>query len=577
MASEQQLLQTLKRIDGKGYKAYKDIQGNYNFSWFHLYVDHVQGDPFASPSLLRVRVPAKQAGLPENLFHNRVRKVALEDYLTRSFAREIRKVSSQKRGSGKSGMLLIDSCGQEILERTSMVVTSDYVEARFSAGLPARGRSVLGKEAEEMFAREIPSVVRGALLYRSLNEKEVEQHVNRAEDQDYLRRMLAEQGWIAFVGNGAVLPRKSGVSDKPLQAEGLVPFESPSSLEEEADLPHQGKIKGMAVPEGVTLVVGGGYHGKSTLLRALERGVYNHVPGDGRDLVVSREDAVKIRAEDGRRIAGVDISPFINNLPQGIDTHDFSSEDASGSTSQAANIMESLEVGTSMLMLDEDTSATNFMIRDRRMQALVSKDKEPITPFIDKVKQLYWEIGVSTVIVVGGSGDYFDVADLVIMMDEYKPHEVTSEAREIASDMQTHRREEGSEKFGTLPRRYPLSHGMEPRKGKKIKISAKSLDAIQYGQQNIYLGYVEQLVDFSQTRAIGEALYYLYRKGYLKGNLSLREVLEVLMEELEKNGLDVLSPYREQHPGYMALPRKYEVAAAINRMPDFKVRLSRNS
>jgi len=571
LASEQQLMQTLHRIDGKGYKAYKDIQGDYNFSGFRLYVDHVQGDPFASPSLLRVRVPAVEAAFPEDLFNNYVRRVALQDYLTRCFARRIRELPRQNRGSGKSGTLLIDSCGQEILERTAMLVNSDYVEARFSLGLPARGRTVLGREAAEIFSREIPAIVKGALKYSSLDGRELRHHVDTAEDQHFLRRLLQERGWIAFVGNGAVLPRKSGVSDRPLNAPGLVLFNSPDSLEEEVELPHAGKVKGMAIPEGVTLIVGGGYHGKSTLLRALERGVYNHIPGDGRDYVVSRDDTVKIRAEDGRRIANVNISPFINNLPQGIETKDFSSEDASGSTSQAANIMEALEVGTSLLLLDEDTSATNFMIRDRRMQALVSKEKEPITPFIDKVKLLSEEKGVSTVLVVGGSGDYFDVADRVIMMEEYKPVEVTDEARRIAAEMSTHRRKEGSESFGSLPQRFPLSRGMEPRKGKKIKIAARSLNAIQYGEQNINLAFVEQLVDYSQTRAIGEILYYLYRKEYLDGRYSLREAIEKLLEELEQNSQDILSPYRDQHPGYLAMPRKYEIAAAINRMPGLKV------
>lgn len=566
MATQNDLLQTLKRIDGRGYKAYKDIRGDYSFPGFQLFVDHVQGDPFATPSLLRVRVPAEQAGFPQELYCNHVRRVALQDFLTRAFSRQITTVSRQRRGSGKSGLIQIDSCGQEIIERTAMIVTEKYVEARFSMGLPARGRTVLGREAEEMFLREIPAVVKGALYYKSLDAGKIVLHVDTAEDQEHLRSILYEKNWVVFVADGSVLPRKSGVSDLPLSSPGVVPFTSPASMEAEVELPHRGTIKGMAVPEGVTLIVGGGYHGKSTLLHALERGVYNHIPGDGREYIVSREDAVKIRAEDGRKITRVNISPFIKNLPQGIDTVNFSTEDASGSTSQAANIMEALEVGTSLLLIDEDTSATNFMIRDRRMQALVSGDKEPITPFIDKVKLLYEEKGVSTVIVVGGSGDYFDVADTVVMMDEYRPHEVTAEAKRVAEDIKTHRKPDNNDGFGAITGRIISAKGFEPRKGDRIKINARSLKTIQYGTRDINLAYVEQLVDYSQTRAIGEIVYYIYRKGYLDGKRSLHEVLETVLQDLQQNGLDVLSPSRDRHPGNFALPRKHEIAAAINRL-----------
>ncbi len=571
MSNEQELTGILRRINGKGYKAYKDIQGKYQIRDFTLFVDYVQGDPFASPSKLRVRVPQDKAGFSSELFSNDTRRIALEDFLTRVFARRIEEAGGKNRGTGKSGMIAIDKGGQEILERTSMVVNSSYVEARFSVGLPARGRSVLGHEAEEMLCREIPQIVSRSLYSKAVDQEKMWEHIQVAEDQEYLRRLLPEKGWVAFVSNGSILPRKSGTSDLPMDLTSAEAFHSPPELEETVQLPHLGEVKGMAVPEGVTLIVGGGYHGKSTLLRAIERSVYHHVPGDGRDYLVAREDAVKIRAEDGRRVAGVDISPFINNLPRAVDTTFFNSDDASGSTSQAANIIEALEVGTHLLLLDEDTSATNFMIRDQRMQSLVAKEKEPITPFIDKVKLLYDKEGVSTIIVVGGSGDYFDVADTVIMMDEYVPREVTDEAREIARDKGTGRKREGGDVFGQISPRKVLSRGLEPRKGKKVKISAKGLYTIQYGTQNISLSFVEQLVDFSQTRAIGDIIYYLYRKGYFGGDYTLHQAVSAVLEEIGRGGMEVLSPFGEQHPGELALPRAYEIAAAINRMPALKV------
>jgi predicted ABC-class ATPase len=323
----------------------------------------------------------------------------------------------------------------------------------------------------------------------------------------------------------------------------------------------------MGIPKGVTLIVGGGYHGKSTLLRALELGVYNHIPGDGRDFVVTNPYAVKIRAEDGRRIEGVDISPFIANLPLGQDTGAFSTEDASGSTSQAANIIEAIEAGAKVLLVDEDTSATNFMIRDHRMQELVSKDKEPITPFIDKVYQLYKEAGISTLLVMGGSGDYFDVADRVVCMVEYKPYDVTEQARAIAEKSRTERKSEGGKHFGVVSERIPLAHSFDPSRGKRdVKISPKGLQSIAFGTHTIDLGAVEQLVDTSQTRAIGDAIYHATK--FMDGKRTLREIIDAVLKDIMERGLNVLS---SMPVGDYAAFRGLEFAAAINRLRTLSV------
>ncbi|MDO9574695.1 MAG: ABC-ATPase domain-containing protein [Candidatus Contubernalis sp.] len=567
MKSKDYLGSTLKRIEGKSYKAYKDIQGSYDFKEFQLYIDYVQGDPFAAPSRMRVRVPQKRTQFPGSLFSSRVRRIALEDYLTREFGEAISRVAKRSRGSGKSGLIYIDTCGQEILERTSIVVTMEYVEARISMGLPAQGRRVLARDAADMIFKEIPLMVKESLLYENLDSKKISIHIERNEDQDFLRQELKKRELVCFVGNGSILPRKSGVIDLPMDQENAKAFISPGELEVEVDLPNSGRVKGMGIPSGITLIVGGGYHGKSTLLRAVERGVYNHIPGDGRERVVTLEDAVKIRAEDGRRVEKVNISPFINNLPFLKDTVSFSTEEASGSTSQAANIMESLEMGARLFLLDEDTSATNFMIRDVRMQSLVARDKEPITPFIDKVKFLKKDLNVSTIMVLGGSGDYFDVADRVIMMDQYQALEVTSRAREITRQYRTERQEEGGGEFGQIIHRVPLRKGLDPTRKGKAKISVRSLYSLQFGRQEIDLSLVEQLVEVSQTRAIGDIMFFC---GHLiDGKKTLREVIEITLEQIEIQGLDLLSPYRGQHPGEYALPRKYEIAAAFNRLRTF--------
>lgn len=564
MQSAEDLKRVLHRIDGRGYKAYKDIRGTYDFAEYLLLVDYVQGDPFASPSNVRVQIPQKRAQFPGDTFSTKSREIALRDFLTRTFYTATKKFCRWKRGTGKSGIISIDRPGQEILERTSMFVTKEWVEARFVMGLPAFGRRIAGRHCKAMFFDELPKIV-ASLHFQSLDNNVLYRHIETAEDADFLRMQLDPLGLVAFVADGSILPRMSGIDPRPLTREKVIPFTSPESLQIEVDLPNKGATTGMGIPEGVTIIVGGGYHGKSTLLQALELGVYNHIPGDGREFVVTNPQAIKIRAEDGRNIEKVDISPFIANLPFGQDTKAFSTEDASGSTSQAANIIEALEVGAAVLLIDEDTSATNFMIRDHRMQELVSKDKEPITPFIDKVQQLYYDFAVSTILVMGGSGDYFDVADCIICMVEYTPIDVTVEGRNIAEKYKAERTPEGGENFGKITERIPFSHSFDASKGKRnVKISAKGLHTILFGVNKIDLQAAEQLVDTSQTKAIGDAIYYA--KKYMDGK-TLKEIVDCVTKDVHKK-LDSINP---RPVGDYAVFRGLELAFAINRLRTLSV------
>ncbi len=567
MRSKEDLRDTLTRIDGRGYKAYKDTEGVYDFRDYVLHVDRAQGDPFAAPSNIRVRVSQAVAGFPKETYENKSREIALRDYITRAFFRASKKYGRGGRGTGKSGLLTIDQPGQEILERTSVFITEDFVEARFLMGLPAFGRKIAGRHAESMFFEELPKIVQASLIHQNLDQDALDLHIQTAEDADALRDLLGELGFVGFVADGAILPRASGIDPRPLAEGKVVLFEAPESLKIEVDLPNRGTVTGMGIRKGVTLIVGGGYHGKSTLLGALEMGIYNHIPGDGRELVVTDYSAVKIRAEDGRRIQRVDISAFINNLPFGQETKSFSTEDASGSTSQAASTIEALEVGAKTLLIDEDTSATNFMIRDHRMQELVSKDREPITPFIDKIQQLYRDMEVSTVLVIGGSGDYFDVADCVICMVEYKPLDMTHEARSIAQKYKAERKPEGGEHFGLITERIPRARSFDPSKGKKaVKIAPKGLKTILFGVHHIDLSGIGQIVDTSQTRAIGEAIHYAVK--YMDERKPLAAIVDSVLKDVEEKGLDVLSP---RPVGDLAGFRNLELAAAINRLRTLRI------
>jgi predicted ABC-class ATPase len=566
MRDRNELHSTLLDLDGRGYKAYKDIQGRYSFPHFTLIVDRVQGDPFASPSQLRVQVPQSVAQFPPQLYASLSREIALRDYLTRQFDHAAKQVSSH-RGTGKSGLIAITRFGQEILERTAAFIDDEEVEVRFIVGLPAQGRRILGRQAAAMLCEDLPEIVESALKYASLDPQNLQQHVETAEDADELRSLLSQHHLVAFVADGAILPRRSGVDDRPL-LEAVVPFESPPSLRVELHCPNRGKIIGMGIPEGITLIVGGGYHGKSTLLRALEVGVYNHIPGDGREFVVTNPAAVKIRAEDGRSIVGTDISPFINQLPQGRSTTRFSTANASGSTSQAANIMEALEVGAEVLLMDEDTSATNFTIRDRRMQQLISKEKEPITPFIDKVRQLYEEYGVSTILVMGGSGDYFDVADRVVAMDTFQPREVTAEAKEIARTYASDRLSEGGSHFGTIRPRVPLTSSIDPSRGQRaVKVRVRDLDEVAFGTEEIDLAAVEQIVDAGQLRAIAAAMVYA-KENYIDPKHNLSTLLDRVLGDMEEEGLDAIAEFPR---GDLVFFRRFELAAALNRLRTLQV------
>jgi len=572
-APARELRATLRRLDGKGYKAYKDLAGRYAFDDFTLAIDHVQGDPFGAPSRLRALVPAATAGFPEALRHGESRRVALCDALTRAFAARASALS-RPRGSGGSGTLAMDTPGQAVLARSSVVLDTPAVgtgglEARFVAGLPARGRSIDGAAAEAMLCREVPALVAETLRWASADGALLNRHAETVEDADALRAQLAARGLVAFVADGAILPRRSGVDDRPLDRDAI-PFASPESLRVSLTRPNAGPITGLGVPRGVTLIVGGGYHGKSTLLHALQRGVYNHVPGDGREAVVADPTAAKVRAEDGRAVTATDIQAFIGALPGGATTDSFTTSNASGSTSQAANIAEMLEAGAGTLLVDEDTSATNFMIRDRRMQALVAKDREPITPFVDTVRRLYEDLGVSTVLVIGGSGDYLDVADTVIAMDAFRPADVTARARDIVAAHPSDRAvESGARVPAPRPRRLVgtgVGGGGDGGRGPKVKVRDRAL--VQLGTETLDLAAVEQLLDASQARAIAEVLLDLTRTPPA-GRETLADVLARVAEQLAESGPDGLS---RAPRGDLASFRPLELAAALNRLRSLKLR-----
>lgn len=561
LKTSNELRDMLRAADRKSYPAYKSLAGGYKFGNYRLFIDHVQGDPFASPSSLHVEAAHEDAGFPEEYYEKKCCRIALQDFLTRRLARQFEEYNFKAKGSGKSGLLSVTRCGQEILERSACEITPKGVTVRFHVGFPAFGRTINAGELEKILFEFLPRCVENSLFYKNLDSGKVKEAVFMAEDQEELRKLLQTEKLAAFVADGSILPRKSGVCDAPMK--GGVPFRSPESMARTFLLPHRGAVRGMAIPKGITLIVGGGYHGKSTLLEALQMGVYDHIAGDGREFVITDETAVKLRAEDGRSIKNVDISLFIKDLPNQKDTSCFSTQDASGSTSQAAGIIEGIEAGSRLFLIDEDTSATNFMLRDDFMQQVISREKEPITPFLERARDLYRQADVSTILVAGSSGAFFHIADHIIQMDCYRPLDITDQVRALCREHKAPRIQ--APDFALPARERTFWGGPQAGRGgrhehKKIKLFGK--DSFSLDKETVELRYVEQLADAEQTNALAHLLRYGLEQA-AGGRRSVREIAELLSDTLEKRGWE---PFCSSYvPCGLARPRMQEIYACLNR------------
>ena len=521
MQNASDLKTQLQAIHRKSYPAYKSLKGSYQFRDFILHIDHVQGDPFASPSHIRIRLSHKTAGFPATYYKDTLTRVTLADYLTRQFEAQVSRYTFRAKGSGKSGLISVSHCGQEVLSRSACEITDKEITARFFIGFPANGRTINATELEKILFDFLPVCIEKAFFYKNTDHRNLEQAIFLAEDQDSIRSQLKKKNLVAFVADHSVLPRESGISSRPLK--DSVPFMSPQSLRVSMELPHEGTIYGMGIPAGITLIVGGGYHGKSTLLNALELGVYNHIAGDGREYVITDANALKLRSEDGSKV----------------------------------------------FLLDEDTSATNFMVRDTFMQEVISREKEPITPFLERARDLYEKAGISTILVAGSSGAFFHIADTVIQMDSYHPVDISTKVRALCgkyplpeqkapafSMPQSHR---------ILSKKSPgiRSHGRGTDKPERLKIKVHGKDGFLLGHENVDLRCIEQIVDTEQTAALGLILKYAL-ENLVDGQRTVYEIVQLLSKELQKKGLAAFADGSSLPCGY-AVPRIQEIYSCFNR------------
>ena len=594
-----ELTSHLHAIDGRSCAAYKAIVGRYRspLGWV-LYIDRIQPDPYAPPTAIRVVLPLALTGADarltgftprltganetlteanepltvtnSHLTASSTRAVALRDYLARTL-RELLKGQA----------ISIAPAGQEILERSSVNLhetwqddfstpafsaPGPYLELRLRWSLPAFGREIAGRQAARNLNLDLARAVAGLDLRESELGAEAWKHCQVAEDHAALQEILVERGWVAFLADGANLARRSGVSQLPL--EGGIPLTAPETLAQTVQLPHAGAVRGTAIPAGVTVIAGGGYHGKSTLLNAIARGIYPHIPGDGRELVATVPEAMAVRAADGRAVTGVDLRPFISHLPgRDADPAQFTTANASGSTSQAASIMESLELwgqpAQAALLLDEDTCATNLLIRDQRMRALVSSEREPITPLVDRIRALHRERGISTLIVMGGSGDYLDVADQVLIMDSYRLVDATAQARQVCDSQP--RVDTSLPDFPLPAQRLPQSP--EAKRRGPSRTRALGTQRLVLDRHEVDVADVSGLVDEGQALAVAWALRALL-EHHFDGHTSLPQALAQAAKRLDDVGLDALG---EAHPAFLVRPRLVDVGAAVNRLRSLQV------
>lgn len=535
----------LKKLEKQNYRAYQQIKGEYDFGDYNLYIDYVQSDPFASASRLRATRAWSLTGLAWLKDRSPAYQMAARDFIARSFAEFAKQENS----------VTIHTTGQTVMDSTAVLFTEHGIELRFRMSLPAEGRDILAKKALNTLTFHMPKFIRKATNARELDIEALTHHCETIEDQEALRSQLDEKNLVAFVANGSVLPRIAGNCDLPMK--DAIAFQSPKELETVLLTPNKGEVRGMGIPKGITLIVGGGFHGKSTLLTAIERSIYNHIPGDGREGIVADVNAMKIRAEDGRCVHNLNLSNYINHLPLGRDTRDFSTQDASGSTSQAAWLQESIEAGASTLLIDEDTSATNFMIRDERMQALVNKGDEPITPLVDRIGQLRDEMGISSLVVMGGSGDYLDVADTVIQMHDFQPNDVTEKAQQVIALHPTERKNECETPLENIAPRSLNCLALQTILAEgKFRVSAKGTDSLRFGKEFTDLSALEQVESPSEINAIGWLWFQLAQMpGWSKN--PAKDFAAFLNDNWHKN---------MPNHGDLAKPRILDAMAALNRM-----------
>lgn len=562
-----ELYRKLQSLAGKKYGLYKSLtQKTWNLGDFKLDFIHVQGDPYAPASKIRLTAPFSSLGLSNDLINNFTRRLASSDFLLRRLHAAIEEWNPKEEP-----VFTVIKPGQEVLVRNALWIENGNVQVYLQIKLPGNQRVIDAKNVAHLLTSVLPDLLTSSLYnFGDGFLEDIKKQIECLEIREALQQELSARGLTAFIPDGAILPRASGLSDEPLKE--AIPFKSPADMKHTFDVLGQ-SVSGMGIPKGITVISGGAYHGKSTLLLALEKAVYPHIPGDGREWVVIDETAMRIHSEEGRSVRGTDISYLVRDLPGGIKTDDFSTLSASGSTSEAANLLEAAEFGTTTFLIDEDTSAVNFLIRDARVRALLGADREPLVPLIDRIIQLK-EHGLNFLIVAGACGDYFQVADQVILVANYQHENATEAARQISDRFSSPTKEEHqSPKEIAMPPRLsqsrpflsyvqPLLTHVRPNSAveRQVKIRMRAETCLQIG---FLLSETKRVTSFCNTSQ-------RFGAGYILLNLLQNASEEPSLELIEKWCAQIKNVgFRNLPQGLsrdLSLPRPQEIASLLLRL-----------
>ncbi len=529
---------------------------------------------------ITIGIPIKKLHIAEGLINGKTkvsqRGIPAADYCLRDFKKYLDElnegITNRKRTDKENGRFYIYEPNGKVLKRncsyfkysgTKSYINTDkqsgrsinsgrmewYLNLMIMVQLPERKM----KQTIHMLTKALPDAVNKFIS--NFNVGEMKQAILLYNKQEDIREYLQQSEYCVFIADGSILPREKD-TDQPMK--NPLPFSSKNT--ERIQICN---LCGMGIKRGVTVITGGGYSGKSTLLDAISEGIYNHISGDGREYVITDSSAMMISAEDGRSIRNLNISAFISRIP-GNNTKSFTTDHASGSTSQAANIIEAINDGSKLLLIDEDKSATNFMIRDEIMKKLVRH--EPIIPFTDRVQELYHNKRVSTILVIGGSSEYLKVCDHVLMMKNYSPMDVTKEAWELTYQTDYYTSDiQAADWYSSdaLPTRnfspYPKGSLSE-----YFEVSSKGF--IEIGEECIDIRSLHNIAGLSQLTAIG-LLIRKIENGSKDKLINIREVVDSYLARLEDGDMDdIYSTYFTKCQRWLELPRRYEILAVIHRM-----------
>ena len=556
------LYQKIRTLNGKNYGLYKSLADKpWDFGDFALEFLHVQGDPYAPASRVVIKANLSMLGYAGEWGGEFERRLALSDFLHRKLSRLVKEKYPEKDAA-----IVFDTAGPEMLVRNSLWIDNGELRACLQVRLPGDGRKIQAEAAAEILTMVLPDLVSAGLYYSKSDEPELQQYYRVLAERKEILSQLAARGLCAFVPDGAVLPRASGLSELPL--EGAVAFTAPEQMAVTLNVCGR-DIRGMGIPKGITVITGGAFHGKSTLLQALTRAVYPHIPGDGREGIVIDESALRVGVEDGRSVRGTDLSMFVRDLPGGVSTKDFNTLSASGSTSEAANLLEAMEAGAQTFLIDEDSSAVNFLIRDIRVRKLLGDDREPLIPLTDRIKEISAQ-GYSFILVAGACGDYLDLADNIVIMANYKAEcakNVIARSDEVATKQSI----VAQRAFAAYMQ--PLQKSVRPtsqvERQVKVKLSGDTL--LQIGFLVSDTSRLNTLVDKQQRLGAGFVLLNLLQNAASNSESSdasnagdsVAVTIQKLHEKIQNVGFRNLPQGMSRE---MSLPRVVDIACVAFRL-----------